>query len=76
MYKMFKISAETFGKSCVIDKDKEKRLQLRNKDIGQKFENIYNLVDKEIKGKFKANNPKKQQVKEYKRCGSELIKGE
>ena len=50
---------------------------LSNKDIGKKLgvENIYDLIDKEIKGKFETNNPTKQQIKEYKRNGSELIDG-
>ena len=37
---------------------------------------IHNLVDKEIKSKFKTNNPTKEQIKKYKRHGSELIDGE
>ena len=48
MYKMFKISAETFAKNCVCNKiDKEEKLWLRNKDIGEKLgvENIHNLVE-------------------------------
>ena len=63
MYKMFKISVETFAKNCVqniVDiVDKEKKLWLRNKDIGNKLgvENIYDFVDQEIKSKFKTNNP-------------------
>ena len=57
--------------------DKEKKLWLRNKDIGEKLgvENIYNFIDKEIKGKCETNNPTKQQIKEYRRHGSELIDG-
>ena len=34
-------------------------LWLRNKDVGEKVgvENIYDLIDKEIEGKFKTKNP-------------------
>ena len=76
---MIKISAEIFAKNCVYNIiDKEKKLWLRNKDIGEKLgvKNIYDLIDKEIKGKFKTNNPTEQQIKEYKRHGSELINNE
>ena len=79
MYKMFKISVETFAKNCVQNiVDKEKKLWLRNKDIGNKLgvENIYDLVDQEIKSKFKTNNPTEQQTRKYKKHGSELIKDE
>ena len=78
-YKMIKISAEIFAKNYVCNIiDKEKKLWLRNKDIGEKLgvKNIYDLIDKEIKGKFKTNNPTEQQIKEYKRHGSELINNE
>ena len=46
--------------------------------MGEKLgvENIYDLIDKEIKEKFKTNNPTKQQIREYKRHGSELINDE
>ena len=48
---------------------------LRSKDTGEKLgvENIYDLIDKEIKGKFGTNNPTEEQTKEDKRHGSELI---
>ena len=38
--------------------DKGKTLWLRNKDIGKKLgvENIYDLIDKEIKDKIGTNN--------------------
>ena len=38
--------------------DRDKKLWLRNKDIGEKLgvEKIYDLIDKEIKGKFRTNN--------------------
>ena len=32
--------------------------------------NIHDLVDKEIKGKFKTNNPTDEQIKKDKRHGS------
>ena len=53
-------------------------LWLRNKDIGEKFgvENIYDLIDKEIKGRFETRNPTDEQIKKYKRHRSELINGE
>ena len=73
---MFKISAKTFTKICVCNIiDEEQKLWLRNKDIGEKLgvENIYDLVGKEIKDRFKTNSPTKQQIRECKRHGSELI---
>ena len=54
----------------------EKKLWLKNKDIGENLDvkNVYHLIDKKIKGKFnKTYNPTKRQIKEYKRHGSELI---
>ena len=60
---MFGISAETFPKSKVYSIiDREKKLWLRNKDIGEKLgvESIYELIDKEVKGKFNTNNLTKQ----------------
>ena len=76
---MFKICAETVAKNCVYDIiDKEKKLWLRNKDIGEKLgvENIYDLIDKEIKYKFETRNPINEQVREYKKTWTELIDGE
>ena len=35
--------------------------------------NIHDLVDKEIKGKFKTKNPTNEQIKKYKKDKSELI---
>ena len=52
---MVGISAETYVKNCVHNIiDKEKMLSLRNNDIGKKLgiKNFYDLIDKEIKGKF------------------------
>ena len=47
-------------------------------DIQKKFDvkNIHDLVDKEIKGKFKTNNLTDERIKKYKIHGSELIDGE
>ena len=47
-------------------------------DIQKKLDvkNIHDLVDKEIKGKFKTNNLTDEQIKKYKIHGSELIDGE
>ena len=48
------------NKNCVYNiTDKEKTLQLRNKDIREKLgaENIYDLIDKEIKDRFETRNP-------------------
>ena len=71
---MFKISAETFTKSYVYNIiDKEKKLWLTNKDLG--VQNIYDLVDKESKGRYETKNPTKQQIRKYKRHRSKLIDG-
>ena len=50
---------------------------MRIKDIGKKLDvkNIFDLVDKEIKGKFEADYLTEQQIRKYKRHGSELIEG-
>ena len=47
-------------------------------DIQKKLDvkNIHDLVDKEIKDKFKTNNLTDEQIKKYKIHGSELIDGE
>ena len=80
---MVVISPETFAKNGVYairqsKKNKEPILWIRIKDIGKKLDvkNIFSLVDEEIKGKFDSKKPKKQQIKNYKRNGSELIKSE
>ena len=54
---------------------KETKWRLRNKDISEKLdvENIYYLIDQEIKGKFETANLTKQHIREYKKHGSELI---
>ena len=48
---------------------------IRIKDIRKKLDikNIFQLVDTEIKGKFKDVYPTKQQIKKYKRYSSEYI---
>ena len=45
--------------------------------MGEKLDikNIFHSVDKEIKGKFKDTYLTKQQIKKYKKHGSEFIKG-
>ena len=57
-------------------KGKEPVLWIRIKDLGEKLDakNVFDLVDKEIKGKFKDSYPTKQQIKKYKRHGSEFAK--
>ena len=80
---MFKVSAETFAKNCVntikVNKtDNKSVLWIEMIDIQKKLDvkNIHDLVDKEIKGKFKTNNITDEQTKKYKIHGSELIDGE
>ena len=76
---MFKISAETYAKNSRYNKiDKEKMLWLRSKDIREKLgvENIYDLIDKKIKGRFETKNPLDEQIKKYKKHRSELINSE
>ena len=69
----------TYAKNCIYNiKDKEKMLCLRKKDIGEKLgvENIYDLIDKEIKGRFETGNPTNEQIREYKRRRTKLSVGE
>ena len=80
---MVEISAETFAENCIhtitqLRKGKEPNSRIRGKDKGKKLDakNIFDLVDKEIKGKFETNYTKEQQIRKYKRHGSELIKDE
>ena len=64
--KMFKISAKTFSENCTHNIiDTEKMLWLRNKDIGEKLvvKNIYDIIDKEIKGIFETKNSKDEQIR-------------
>ena len=83
MYKMFKVTAETFAKNCVhtikVNKtDNKSVLWIKMIDIQKKLDvkNIHDLVYKEIKGKFKTNNLTAEQIKKYKIHGPELIDGE
>ena len=56
---MVHISAKTFAENCIftitqLKKGKEPVLWIRIKDIGETLDvkNIFDLVDKEMKGKF------------------------
>ena len=78
---MVDISAETFAKNCIhtisqIKKGKESFLWLRIKETGRELDvkNIFDLVDKEIKGKFETNYSTEQQIRKYKRHETEFIK--
>ena len=53
---MIKCQCWIIPKKCVNNIIEEATLRLRNKDIREKLdvENIYYLIDKEIKGKFKT----------------------
>ena len=69
MYKMFRVTAETIPKNCVhtikLNKAGNKPvLWIKMIDIQKKFdvENIHDLVDKQIKGKFKTNNRTDEQI--------------
>ena len=71
------------AKNCIhtitqVRKSKQLVLWIRIKDMGEKLDvqNIFDLVDKEIKGKFETSYPTEQQIRKYKRDGSELIKNE
>ena len=79
---MVNISAKTFAENCIhtisqLKRRKEPILWIRIKDIGRKLDvkNICSLVDKEIKGKFETNYPTEQQIRKYKRHGSEFVEG-
>ena len=80
---MVDISAEAFPNNCIhtitqVRKSKKFVLWVRVKDTGEKLDvkNIFDLVDKKIKGKFETNYPTEQQIRKYKRHESELIKNE
>ena len=82
MYKMFKVTAETFAKNCLhtikVNKtDNKSVLWIKMIDIQKKLDvkNIDDQVDKEIKGKFKTNNLTDESIKKYKIHGSKLIDG-
>ena len=80
-YKMVKINTKTWNNSGVYVTiihcrgENKPVLWLRIKDIGRESDvkNILDLLDKEIKGKLNTNNPKKQQIRKYKKHGSEFI---
>ena len=80
MYKMSEVTAETFAVHIIkVNKTDNKSMSwIKMIDIQKKLdvENIHDLVDKEIKGKFKTNNLTDEQIKKYKRHGSELIDSE
>ena len=78
---MVDISVETIAKNCIhkisqLKRGKKSILWLRIKDVGREFDvkNIFDLVDKEIKGRFETNYPTEQQIRKHKRHGSEFIK--
>ena len=89
MYKMVDISVETWNKAEVSvinihENDNANKTLLKinlylwhcKKKWGGK--NIYDLIDKEIKGKYKVTSMSdltKQQIKKYKIDRSRLIKG-
>ena len=62
----------------ILQHNSRRKLWLRAKDIGEELdvENIYDLIDTEIKGKYETNNPTKQQIRKCKRRGSKLINDE
>ena len=77
---MVEISAKTFAENCIhaikqLRKESEPVLWIRIKDIGRELDvkNVFDLVDKEIKGKFETNYPTEQQIRKYKKHGSEFI---
>ena len=58
---MVDISAVTFAENCIhtikqLKKGKEPVLWIKLKDIGEKLDvkNVFDLVDREIKGKFET----------------------
>ena len=71
MSKMLKISVKTYTKNCIQNIINKKKMPWLCY-----VENIYNLIDKEIKGRFQTRNPTNEQIIEYKRHGSKLIDGE
>ena len=80
MYNVFKVTAEKFAKNCIhtikVNKTGSKSvLWIKMISIPKKLDVkiIHVLADKEIKGKFKTNNPTNELTKKYKKHGSELI---
>ena len=81
MYKMVKISAETFAKNCIptikqLRKGKEPVLWIRIKDIGKKLDvkNIGDLVYKEIKADLKLTILQNNKLKSMKDMDQNLFK--
>ena len=87
MYKMVNMKAETWNKAGVAaikihgndNVDKTVLLFLYISDLGKRFscKNIYDLIDKEIKGKYrveKMNELTKQQIGKFKIDRARLIK--
>ena len=74
------IAAEVSAENCIYtikQQEKDKTfLWIRIKDLNKKIDvkNIFDLVDKEIKRKFEDNRPTKEQIRKYKRNGSEFDK--
>ena len=78
MHKMFKVTAETHVHKIKVNKAVNKSvLWIKVIEMQKELDvrNIHDLVDKEIKFKFKTNNPTNKQIKKYKKRGSELIDG-
>ena len=75
------IAADTIAENSIYTIKKAKKtnktivLWIRIKDLNEKFgmKSIFDSVDKEIKGKFE-NCPTKEQIKKYKKHGSEFSK--
>ena len=81
--KIFKATAETFAKNCVhkvkvTKTDNKSVLWIKMIDTQKRLyvKSIHDLVDKEIKSKFKNNNLTDEQIKKCKKHGSKLIDGE
>ena len=77
---MLKISAGTFAENCVYNIiDKNKKVGARKYALIQKMlvvQNIYDLIDKEIKDRFETRNQTDEQISEYRSHGSVSINGE
>ena len=75
------ITADTFAENCLStikqeEKDNTVVLWITMKDLNGKLDikNIFDLVGKEIKGKFKDKKPTEEQIRKYKSHGSEFDK--
>ena len=75
------ITAKILAENCIYTmkqrkKDKTTVSWTRIKDLNEKLDikNIFDLIHKEIKGKFK-DGASKEQIKKYKRYRSEFGKG-